>query len=281
MINTILCGDAGDVLAGVASGSVALTVTSPPYDNIRDYKGFVLSLPGIIRELFRVTMDGGVVVWIVADGIKDGSESLSSFKQAISFVEAGFRLHDTMIYHKSNPAPNGGTKQKRFFQTFEYMFVFSKGAPKTFNPLYREKRNKWNDGRTFRVKKFSRRKNGEFADPHHYDMTNDLVLMENVWTYVVGGGNSSEDKIKHPAVFPEQLALDHILVWSNPGDLVLDPMCGSGTTLKMAKLSGRTYLGIDIAEEYCEIARERVESVEIGIVSPYVNNGAMVIDAYV
>jgi site-specific DNA-methyltransferase (adenine-specific) len=261
-MNNILCGDAADLLhTAIDQESIDLTVTSPPYDDARTYDGYRFDLERIITGLLRVTKQGGVVVWVVGDTVKSKGESLTSFRHAITFAKFGFTLHDTMIYAKANPVPNDWMKQKRFRQAFEYMFVFSKGTPKTFNALARPKSNKWNDSRTFRTKKFTRNKQGEFKalGVHSFQ---DHVMMENIWTYSLGGGNTSEEwGIDHPAMFPEQLALDHILAWSNKGDTVLDPMCGSGTTLKMAKLTGRNYIGIDSSQKYCDIAEHRVGSV--------------------
>lgn len=236
---------------------IDLTVTSPPYDNLRQYDGFTWALERVVAELYRVTKPGGVVVWVVGDATHKGSETGTSFRQALAFMEAGFNLHDTMIYAKHNPPPTGG--KNRYFQSFEYMFVFSKGTPKTFNPLTEPRRNICNDKRTRRNKGFNRNADGEFvkkevainqADPKR----------RNVWTYLVGGGNTTDDKVAygHPAMFPEQLAADHILSWSNPGDVVLDPFMGSGTTAKMAVMHDRHYIGFEISEQYCEIARQRL-----------------------
>lgn len=259
-INTIIHGDASDILSGFPKESIDLTITSPPYDGLRIYNGFSFDFIAICSGLWNVTKPGGIVVWVVNDAVENGSETGSSFRQALRFMEIGFNLHDTMIYAKANPVPNGGISQKRYQQSFEYMFVFSKGKPKTFNMLVRNQKNKWNDGRTFRSKKFTRKADGTFPENKGV-LINSVVPMENIWFYTVGGGNTSEDKVNHPAVFPEQLVLDHIITWSNPGDVVLDPMIGSGTTAKMAKLSGRNYIGIDISKDYCIDAQKRVDQV--------------------
>jgi len=197
---------------------------------------------------------------VVGDATIKGSETGTSFKQALYFMEIGFNLHDTMIYHKDNPPPVGGNN--RYYQGFEYMFVFSKGKPKTFNPLARKRRNKWNDNRTVRYRGVTRNQDGEFVKKEI--KVKKIVKLNNVWKYMVGGGISTSDKeaFKHPAIFPEQLANDHILSWSNPNDIVLDPMCGSGTTCKMAKINNRQFIGIDISPEYCKIAKERLDVVE-------------------
>ena len=258
-LNHIYHGDCVDVMRTFPEGVIDLTVTSPPYDNLRTYKGYTFNFEEIAKELYRVTKQGGVVVWVVGDATIKGSETGTSFRQALYFKEIGFNLHDTMIYHKDNPAPVGG--HNRYYQAFEYMFVLSKGKPKTFNPILTPRRNKWNDKRTVRYRGVTRNKDGEFEKK--LVKVNEMVKKQNLWTYVVSGGSSSTDRIahQHPAIFPEKLAEDHVLSWSNEGDIVLDPMCGSGTTCKMAKLNGRNYIGIDIAEEYVEMARRRVEEV--------------------
>jgi DNA modification methylase len=83
-------------------------------------------------------------------------------------------------------------------------------------------------------------------------------VRENCFIYAVGNEKFNSGG-KHPAIFPEDLARDHILSWSNPSNLVFDPMCGSGTTLKMAMQNGRHFLGFDISPEYVELAKKRVE----------------------
>jgi site-specific DNA-methyltransferase (adenine-specific) len=240
------------------SESVDLTVTSPPYDNLRNYKGYTFDFELIARELYRVTKNGGVVVWVVADQTIKGSETGTSLRQALYFMSIGFKLHDTMIYLKDNPVPVGG--KNRYYQQFEYMYVFSKGSPKTFNPIIRDRRNKYNDKRTSRIKTFVREKNGEFGNKRNIKL-NERVKETNVWKYVVGGGNSVEYGIKHPAAFPEKLAIDHIVSWSNENDLILDPFIGSGTTAKAAKLNKRNYIGFDISKEYCKMAEERLDKI--------------------
>lgn len=238
---------------------IDLTVTSPPYDNLREYTGFSWDFETLARELFRVTKPGGVVVWVVGDATVKGSETGTSLRQALTFMGAGFNLHDTMIYAKHNPPPTGG--KNRYFQAFEYMFIFSKGSPKTFNPLTEPRRNICNDKRTRRNKGFNRNADGEFVRKEVAINQGD-PKRRNVWTYLVGGGNTTDDKVAygHPAMFPEQLAADHILSWSSPGEIVLDPFMGSGTTAKMAAAHGRHYIGFEISAEYCEIAAQRLQS---------------------
>lgn len=253
--NKIICGDSLEVLRNMEDNSVDLTVTSPPYDNLRTYKGFDWDFEGIAKELYRVTKGGGVVVWVVGDATVNGSETGSSFKQALYFKEIGFRLHDTMIYEKNSAAfPD----KNRYYNVFEYMFVFSKGRPSAVNRI-EDKKNKWGGTQTF-GKVSGRRADGTLSEGKKKTVK-EYGVRNNVWRYNTGRGQSTTDDIafKHPAIFPEKLAEDHIITWSNPGDTVLDPFAGSGTTAKMALLNGRKYISIDISEEYCEIARKRVE----------------------
>jgi len=249
-INQIHQGNSAELLKQIDNNSVDLTVTSPPYDNLRVYKGYSFDFETIAKELYRVTKEGGVVVWVVGDATIKGSETGTSFKQALYFMECGFNLHDTMIYHKLNPMP---VKSIRYMPCFEYMFVFSKGRPNTFNPIRVKTLAKGTEKYTG-----TQQENGKFTD---YGKIRNLERDKyNIWSVKVGSNQTTRDKIafKHPAVFPEQLANDHIISWSNKGDLILDPFVGSGTTCKIAKLQGRRFIGIDISEEYCQIARKRI-----------------------
>jgi site-specific DNA-methyltransferase (adenine-specific) len=232
--------------------SIDLTVTSPPYDNLRTYKGFSWDFEGIAKELYRVTKDGGVVVWIVGDKVKNGSETGTSFKQALFFMECGFNLHDTMIYAKNNPVPQAD--KTRYTQAFEYIFVFSKGKPKTINRLMIECQHKG------KVHYGKNKINDQNCDRYVDRAVKDFKPKTNIWFYNVGINQSSKDKIasNHPAIFPEQLAQDHIISWSNEGDLVLDPFMGSGTTAKMALLNNRNFIGFEISKDYCDIANKRI-----------------------
>ena len=246
-INKTYCGNCLELMKKIDDDVIDLTVTSPPYDNLRDYKGYSFDFELIAKELYRITKDGGVVVWVVGDETKNFCESLTSFKQAIYFVEkCGFKLLDTMCYYKQNYAPAYPTL-RRYANQFEYMFIFSKGRPETFNPIQVEKKEHSDGYSSFtqkdgsKIRKFVKRRK-------------DTKDASNVWSYAMGNKT-----IGHPAVFPEQLAKDHILSWSNEGDLVLDPMCGSGTTCKMALLNNRNFIGIEISEEYCEITKKRIE----------------------
>ena len=255
-INQIICGDCVEVMKSWPEECIDLTVTSPPYDNLRDYRGYTFDFESIARELYRVTKPGGVVVWVVGDATINGSETGTSFRQALYFKDVcGFKLHDTMIYKKkASTFPD----TNRYYQAFEYMFVFSKGTPKTVN-LIRDRKNLYSGDTIYGS---DRQKDGTFKERKKGKIVQKLGVRFNIWEYPTGWYKSARDEIvfQHPAVFPEQLAADHIISWSNPGDIVLDPMCGSGTTCKMALKLGRRFIGIDIAEEYCEIARKRVEA---------------------
>jgi DNA modification methylase len=255
--NKIYCEDCAVTMSKMPHCFIDLTVTSPPYDGLRVYNGYSFDFELIARELFRVTKDGGVLVWIVGDATVNGSESGTSFKQALSFMEIGFNLHDTMIYMKDNPPPVGG--HNRYYQAFEYCFVFSKGKPKTFNPIMEDRRNKWNDKRIVRTRPVTRNKAGVFTEKEI--KAEGMVKLQNVWSYVVSGGSVSDEMIahQHPAIFPESLCRDHIISWSDEGDLVYDPFMGSGTTAKVAADLNRIYIGSEISSDYCQLAKTRLE----------------------
>ena len=252
-LNEIIHGEAVEIMKSFPENSIDLTVTSPPYDELRNYSGYVFDFENIAKGLFRVTKKGGVVVWVVGDQTVKGNETGTSFKQALHFKQIGFNLFDTMIYLKT---PRGAVgNNKTYWQAFEYMLILSKGTPKTIN-LIKDRENKdersgdngtkrLHNGTLLKLKRAGYSKYGRRT---------------NVWEYLIGRGHSASDYIahKHPAIFPEKLAQDHITSWSNPGDVIFDPMCGSGTTCKMAKLNKRNFIGVDISSEYCKIAKERL-----------------------
>lgn len=238
MEDTIFNENCLDTMARMPDGFVNLTVTSPPYDDLREYEGYVFPFEDIATELYRVTHEDGMLVWVVGDAVHGGSETGSSFRQALKFMELGFKLHDTMIFEKNSstfPARRNGT---RYTQIFEYMFVFAKGRVEA--ALICDKPNKWAGHRDY---------SGKLKDP-----VPDFSPRTNIWRYV-----TSMNGVKHPAPFPEELARDHILTWSEPGAIVYDPFMGSGTTAKMAKLHDRVFVGSEISENYWRIANERVE----------------------
>ena len=250
-LNNLYTADCVEFMEKMNKNSVDLVVTSPPYDELRNYNGYNFDINSIAKGLLKVLKKGGVVVWVVGDKIRKGNKSLTSFRHAIAFQEAGFNVHDVMIYKKKNTP---FMRSNGYTNCFEYMFVFSKGSPKTFNPL-----------KTKTVRQ------GEAMLPFNKgaDGINKKVLgslkpektLTNIWEYAVGLNGTTKDKIafKHPAIFPEKLAEDHILSWTNKGDLVFDPMCGSGTTCKMARYNKRKYLGCDISKEYIKLSKKRLE----------------------
>jgi site-specific DNA-methyltransferase (adenine-specific) len=244
-------------MRGLPEASIDLTVTSPPYDDLRAYKGFTFDYKPVAQELYRLTKPGGIVVWVVGDATKNGSESGSSFKQALYFMEVGFKLHDTMIYEKNSSAFPAARTSKRYTQIFEYMFVFCKGKIRNDITLLCDKPNKW-AGHTNWGNNTQYDKDGNLKQTNNIKPVPDFSLRNNIWKYSVG----FNDKTGHPAVFPEQLAQDHILSWSKEEDVVLDPFMGSGTTAKMAILSNRHYIGFDVSEEYCKIAQERISKLK-------------------
>lgn len=249
-LNTIYHSDCIDLMKSMEQNSVDLTVTSPPYDELRNYNGYHFSVESIAKDLFKVTKKGGVVVWVIGDKITNGNRSLTSFKQALAFQEIGFNVHDIMVYKKRNTP---FMRTNAYTNCFEFMFVFSKGSPKTANLL-----------------KVKTVRQGQEMMPFNKgaDGINRKVLGElkpektrtNIWEYAVGLHGTTSDRIAftHPAVFPEKLAEDHILSWTNEGDIVFDPMCGSGTTCKMAFLNKRFYIGCDISKEYVDLAKKRL-----------------------
>ena len=239
-----------ETLRRVRDGLIDMTITSPPYDDLRDYNGYHFPVEEIAAGLFAKTAEGGVVLWVVGDRTHNGSESLTSFSHAFAFRDAGFRVHDTMIYAKNNPIPSDCGK--RYRQCFEYMFCFSKGTPKTFNPLTQAIKQE-KAFKSFRITKVGRN------DLAHDHVAPKERKVNNIFYYNVGT-SSAKDKIafEHPAIFPEQLAEDQIRTWTDEGDVVYDCFMGSGTTAKVAELNGRRWFGSEISEDYVRIAEERL-----------------------
>ncbi|HYX39990.1 MAG TPA: site-specific DNA-methyltransferase [Oligoflexus sp.] len=247
---TLHCGDCLKVLPTLESESVDMVLTSPPYDDLRKYNGYTFNFEGIASDLERVLKPGGVIVWIVADATVKGSESGSSFRQALHFMSLGLNLHDTMIWNKGGFS-DVGSLQTRYAPVFEYMFVFSKGKPKSFNPI-KDRPNKWagtkNHGNI-------RLPDGTMRAKSNARVLPDFGHRFNVWDISPHRQRGAD---KHPAPFPIKLAHDHILSWSNPGDTILDPMMGSGTTGQAAKDLERNFIGIEISEEYFKLSRQRL-----------------------
>ena len=261
-INQIICGDNVATMQTFPDDCIDLVVTSPPYDNLRTYSAGkpieeLWSFESVAQQLWRIIKPGGVVVWVVNDATVDGSETGTSFRQALRFKEIGFRLHDTMIYLKPGFSfPD----HVRCHQVFEYMFCLSKGDVKTFNQIKDRKTS--NGGRPLGgdYKRDASGKSVMRAGSDLRGLRSEFGGRTNVWKVAAGGSSSSGDAVAfdHPAIFPEALARDHILSWSNEGDIVLDPFSGSGTTAKMAKHNGRRWIGIEVNPEYCEIAQKRL-----------------------
>lgn len=263
-LNKIYCESNLVTMAKMPDNFIDLTVTSPPYDNLRDYNGYSFPFEEIAKELYRVTKEGGVVVWVVGDATENGSESLTSFKQALYFKEIGFNVHDTMIYSRQGAFPSN----VRYDQHFEYMFVFSKGKPKTFNPIRIRKseksmgKNYINNVVTERKKDGSMKNSDKKSRERQQKKQKDLTTIDkNIWKINAGYMVSSTDKLsfKHPATFPEELAGKHIVSWSNECDLIYDCFMGSGTTAKMAHIYKRNWIGSEMSKEYVDIANKRLK----------------------
>lgn len=249
-LDKIYRSDCIEFMKSMDENSIDLTVTSPPYDELRDYKGYSFDFENIAKQLFRVTKKGGIVVWVVGDKIKKGNKTLTSFKQALYFQQVGFNVHDVMIYRKKNTP---FMRSNAYTNCFEFMFVLSKDSPKTFTPLKVKTVRQGKEMLPF----------NKGADGVNKKIMGELKpekTMTNIWDYAVGFGGSTSDRLAfdHPAIFPEKLAEDHILSWSKEGDIVFDPMCGSGTTCKMAKKNNRHYIGCDISEDYVKLAKKRL-----------------------
>jgi DNA modification methylase len=249
-INKIYNENCIDTMSRMSNNFIDLTVTSPPYDNLRTYKGYSFDFESIAKELYRVTKEGGVVMWNIGDATIEGSETGTSFRQALYFIECGFKLHDTMIFKKNSPP---FPSINRYYQIFEYMFVFSKGKPKTTN-LIKDRINKTAGQNNGMGKAY--KKDGSKVYQGSSDITYNKGIRTNIWNYLVGFQNESTG---HPAVFPEKLASDHIYSWSNENDLIYDCFMGSGTTAKAAHLQKRNWIGSEISKEYVDIANKRLE----------------------
>lgn len=260
MRNQIFCENCLDTMRNRMSDEcINLVVTSPPYDDLRNYHGYSFPFEDIAKELYRVMMPGGVIVWVVGDSIIKGSESGNSFRQALFFQECGFNIHDTMIYKKTGMR---FPEKKRYAQIFEYMFVLSKGIPSKVH-IIKDRPNRW-AGYTNWGANSVRLKSGELKDIKDCKRYKKYGARHNIWEYNNGYGFGTKDSkaYSHPATFPEQLAEDHIITWSDEGDLVYDPFMGSGTTAKMAILTNRDYVGSEISSEFHKGALARIDGLE-------------------
>lgn len=227
-------------------------ITSPPYDDIRRYQGYSFDFESVASALARVLRPGGVIIWNVADATRNGSETGTSMRQALRFMELGLRLHDTMIYEKRNPMPTSRTA-RRYHQAWEYVFCLSKGTPETFNPIMVPTKH----GHA-RANMRHRGRNGNTG--YNKTKRNSHTKVRNIFTYTIGGGHTTADREAHghPALMPERMAEDQILTWTNPGDTVFDPFNGAGTSGKMAVKNHRNYIGTEVSREYCDLSRLRI-----------------------
>jgi site-specific DNA-methyltransferase (adenine-specific) len=269
-INKVYNENCLDTMKRMPDNFIDLTLTSPPYDNLRTYNNEIdkswneeIWKP-IIKELYRITKDGCTIVWIVGDATINGSETGTSFKQALYFMECGFNLHDTMIWYRVDQYP----KDNRYNQSFQYMFILTKNKINTFNKFVKMEKS---DNSLWDAKKTQRNKNGERKNLSNESISRILKSnskkfkhSDNIWNIPVGYMISNNEKISynHPALFPDKLAYYHIMSWSNKNDLVYDPFMGSGTTAKMSIATKRNYIGSEISEEYCKIIEKRILSVQ-------------------
>ena len=249
---TLSLNDSVSGLRELPAGSVQLVVTSPPYDALRTYGGHSWDFEGTAGELYRVVCDGGIVCWNVGDSVVDGSETLTSMRQAIHFKDvAGFRVHDTMIYEKMNFSH---PERVRYHQVFEYVFVMSKGQPRCFNPLKDKKNTTAGCAGNLGVNTFTERDGSK--SERSKNLTAQYGMRGNVWKGKTRGQEDMCKRLHHPAMMPKWLARDLILSWSNPGDLVADPFAGSGTTGREAIANGRRAWLNDVKAEYLKMADE-------------------------
>jgi len=266
-INKLYNEDCLLTMSKIEDETVDMTLTSPPYDDLRtynkhvagnktEYNGYSFPFENIARELYRITKKGGVVVWVVGDATNKGSETGTSFRQALYFKEIGFDLYDTMIYQKTGtPFP----QKDRYNQTFEYMFVFSKGKPNNFNPVMKKNATA---GAVRHSRKF-RTADGEMKPGFNGKPINEYGVENNIWLIKNGMNKSTKDLVafEHPAIFPEELAVKHVISWTKENDLIYDPFMGSGTTAKAAIQLKRKWIGSEIDENYSRICNERIKNI--------------------
>jgi DNA modification methylase len=253
---TLQQGDCLELMKALEDNSIDLTVTSPPYDNLRTYNGNISQWneqkwKNIIQELFRVTKKGGVVVWVVGDATIKGSETGTSFKQALWAMDCGFNLHDTMIWKKQTFTDTGSLKV-RYGNVFEYMFIFTKDKCITFNAIKDKKNKTGKKSGTIRQRNGNLKPISSKGKPYA-----EFGQRFNVWEINTEVSNTLRT---HPAQFPEKLAEDHIISWSNENNIVLDPFMGSGTTGKMAIKNNRNFIGFELDQEYFKIAEARIDN---------------------
>ena len=259
-----------DGMTSMDADSVDLVVTSPPYDNLREYnKSSVWNFDifkEVAKQLSRVLKAGGVIMWNVNDSTIGGSETGSSFRQALYFKDdCGLRLHDTMFYGKKHTTYPAGKNSVRYTNILEYVFILSKGKPKSVNIIMDKPNKTFGLDRTpFGDRYVERLKDGTINTRDKERLpAKEFGARYNIWWYGNGynvgqrsTGQNNKAAYKHPATMPEGLARDHIISWSNEGDVVMDPFAGSGTTYRMCRELNRKYIGFEIDAEYCKLANE-------------------------
>lgn len=207
------------------------------------------------KSLYRVTKEGGICAVVIGDGTKDFDKSLTTFKLAVDWCDnAGWRLFETCIYQRDgNP---GAWWNSRFRVDHEYILLFFKGArPKSFNKQHLMVASK-HAGKTYSGT--DRLTNGDFKKIQPKQV-NPMKCRGTIWRYKTSNTEGNKLKLQHPATYPDSLAEDIILCFSKEGDMVLDPMCGSGTSCVMALKNNRHTTGIDINQDYCTIAQKRLD----------------------
>ncbi len=260
-LNRVYNENCVDTMARMDEESVDLIVTSPPYDDIRKYNGYSFDIDGVIAGIKRVLKDGHVCVWVVGDATVNGSETGTSFRQALKFMDAGMLLHDTMIYEKCTSAFPARRDSKRYTQLFEYMFVFVKGGRiRDDIELLCDKRNT-SECSYGKLNYYDKNGLVEARDPKKKVIVPEFSIRNNIWRYL----NNHNEHLGHPAVFPDRLAEDHIRSWSLEGELVYDPFMGSGTTAKMAVVNHRQWIGSEISREYCGIIERRLGELQTNL----------------
>jgi len=230
-------------------------ITSPPYDDTKNYNNSLNwnfdIFKNVANKLYKSINDGGIIIWVVGDKTKNGSESGTSFRQALYFMDLGLKLHDTMLYRKLNYTP---LTHRRYEQEFEYMFCFSKGKPKTFNPI--KIPCKWAGTETWGEASYYKTDDDELTKTNK-KVINDKKIKGNIFEYRTG--STKTGNVKHPAMFPLELAEDMVKSWTNKGDVILDAFMGSGTTGVACKNLCRDFIGIEIDNKYFDIAKKRIK----------------------